>query len=249
VPRVSSNRQKEVRMMNARTMAACAFAVTILGNRIEAQDLSRYRTFELGTDVAAVSALTGVASSEATTIHQRPALLQDLEWRPSRWTLGSATESTDPVERIVFSFYNDRLFLIVADYGRDRTAGMTDADMIEAISAVYGAVSKSTRASGRAQSQVEIESGSPVSRWTDGKRAVVLYRTSSYHDAFRLIVTDAGVADLARKGATQALRLDDQEAPQREIARQKKERSDARIAAERRDARTKASSSPDPKRH
>jgi hypothetical protein len=232
LPRGSGNRQKEVRMMNARTIAACAFAVTILGNRIDAQDLSRYRTFELGTDVAAVSALTGVASSDATTIHQRPALLQELEWRPSRWTAGSVTESTDPVERIVFSFYNDRLFLIVVDYGQDRTAGMTNADMIEAISAIYGTGLKSTRGSGRVLSQVEIESGSPVARWADGKRAVALYRTSSYRDVYRLIVTDTAAADLARKGATQALRLDEQQAPQREIARQKKERDDARIASE-----------------
>jgi hypothetical protein len=60
----------------------------------------------------------------------------------------------------------------------------------------------------------------------------VLYRTSSYRQAYRLIVIDTGDAALARKGATQALRLDEQEAPQREIARQKKEREDARAAAD-----------------
>jgi hypothetical protein len=64
------------------------------------------------------------------------------------------------------------------------------------------------------------------------EHAVVLYRTSSYREAFRLIVTDLVVADLARKGALQALRLDEEEAPRREIARQKKERDNARAAAE-----------------
>jgi hypothetical protein len=62
--------------------------------------------------------------------------------------------------------------------------------------------------------------------------AVVLYRTSSYRETFRLIVTDPTLADLARKAATEAVRLDEQQAPQREIARQKKERDDARVAAE-----------------
>jgi len=219
-------------MMNARTVAACAFAMTLVASRIDAQDLSRYRAFELGTGVAAVSALTGVASSEARTVHQRPVLLQDLDWRPSRWTLGSAGESTDPVERIVFSFYNDRLFLIVVDYSHDRTEGMTDGDMVDAIAAVYGPGLKPTRRLAGVQSQLEIESGSPVARWADVKRTVVLYRTSSYGEAYRLIVTDAAVAGLARKGTSQALRLDDQEAPGREIARQKKERDDARAAAE-----------------
>lgn len=219
-------------MMTARTVAACVFAMTIAGNRVDAQDLSRYRAFELGTDVAAISAFTGVASSEAKTIHQRPALLQDLEWRPSRWTTGSASDSTDPVEQVVFSFYNDRLFRIVVDYGHDRTEGMTDADMIAAVSAVYGPRVPPARGLIRGPSQVEVESGSPVARWGDTARGVVLYRTSSYREAFRLIVTDLTVADLARKGAIQALRLDEQEAPQREIARQKKERDDARTAAE-----------------
>ena len=218
-------------MMTFHTVAACAFAMTIAGQTVDAQDLSRYRTFELGTSLAAVSAATGVASSEATTLHQRPALLQDLEWRLPRWTPGSTAESTDPVERIVFSFYNDRLFQIVVDYGRDRTEGMTDADMTAAISTAYGPVTPA-RSSGRVQSPLEIESGRPVARWADPANAVVLYRTSSYREVYRLIVTDAVVANLARKGAAQALRLDEQEAPQREIARQKKERDDASAAAD-----------------
>jgi hypothetical protein len=40
-----------------------------------------------------------------------------------------------------------------------------------------------------------------------------------------------GLADLARKAETQAVRLDDQEAPQREIVRRQKERDDGRAAA------------------
>jgi len=58
----------------------------------------------------------------------------------------------------------------------------------------------------------------------------VLYQTSSYGAAYRLIVTDVGRDDLARKAGTQALRLDDQEAPQRELARQQKERDEGRAA-------------------
>ena len=223
-------------MKTTRTVATFAFAMTIVGQRLDAQDLSRYRAFELGTNVAAISTLTGVASSDVTTIHQRPVLLQDLTWTPSRWTPGSTADSTDPVERVAFSFCNDHVFQIVVDYGHDRTLGMTDADMIEAISAVYGPSVKPsvkpTQGSAQVQSQVEIESGAPIARWGDTEHAVVLYRRSSYREAFRLIVTDLAVADLARKGAIEALRLDAQEAPQREIARQQKERDDARSAAD-----------------
>jgi hypothetical protein len=173
-----------------------------------------------------------VPSSEAKTIHQRPAVLQDLEFRPSHWMPGSVAASTDPVEQIVFGFYNDQLFRMVVDYGHDRTEGMTAADMIEAISAVYGpARARTSRAPSRVQSRLEIESGSLVGRWGDSQHAIVLYRTSSYGETFRLLVMDVGLADLARKAETQAVRLDDQEAPQREIVRRQKERDDGRAAA------------------
>jgi hypothetical protein len=223
---------KRRNMMNARTLAICAFGIVLLGHRLEAQDLSRYRTFELGSELASVSSLTGVASLEAKTVHQRPALLQDLEWRPSRWIAGSTATSTDPVEQIVFSFYNNQLFRIVVDYGYERTEGLTDADMIEAISAVYGTSVKRIPGPVRVASAVEPESGSPVARWGDAEHVVVLYRTSSYREAFRLIVTERALETLARKAAIQATRLDEQEAPRREIVRQKKERDDGRAAAE-----------------
>ena len=219
-------------MMQTRTLAICAFGLVLLTHGLEGQGPAQYRNFELGSNLAAVSTLTGVDSSGAKMIHQRPAVLQDLEWRPSRWVVGSTSASTDPVEQIVFSFYDDQLFRIVVDYGYDRTEGMTDADMIEAISAVYGTSVKPARGTLRVQSQVEIESGSPVARWGNADGAVVLYRTSSYRETFRLIVTDAVLADLARRAATQAVRLDEQQAPQRELARQKKERDDARVAGE-----------------
>jgi hypothetical protein len=219
-------------MMNIRTFAICAFGFGFVCVAHAIEGLSQYRNFELGSNLASVSALAGVASSGAKTIHQRPAALQDLEWRPSRWIPGSISDSTDPVEQIRFSFYNDHLFRVVVDYGHARTEGMTDADMIEAISAVYGTpLPRMSRAAGRAASRLETESGTPVARWADTEHAVVLYHTSSYGEAFRLIVTETRLDELARKAETQALRLDDQEAPRREIARQKKERDDGRTAA------------------
>jgi hypothetical protein len=45
-------------------------------------------------------------------------------------------------------------------------------------------------------------------------------------------VTTSALDDLARKAAIQATRLDAQDAPRREIVRQKKERDDSRAAAE-----------------
>jgi len=218
-------------MMNARTLAIVACGIVSLTRGVDGQSLSQYRNFALGSDVASVAALAGVDPAEAKTIHQRPAVLQDLEWRPSRWVAGSNASSVDPVDQIRFSFYNDQLFRIVVDYGRDRTEGMTASDMIEGVSSVYGApLPRSSRVAGRAPSSLETESGSLVARWGDSEHRVALYQTSSYGAAYRLIVADARLDDLARRAGTQAGRLDDQEAPARDIARQKKEREDARVA-------------------
>src|SRR5579864_452340 len=121
-----------------RTVAVCAVGIACSTHALEGQDLSQYRNFQLGSDLSSVSTLSGVASSEAKMIHQRPAVLQDLEWRPSHWIPGSMAASTDPVEQLLFSFYGDQLFRAVADYGHERTKGTTGADMIEAISVVDG---------------------------------------------------------------------------------------------------------------
>ena len=220
-------------MMHPRTLAIGLFGLVLLGQRVDAQEFSRYRTFDLGGSVASVLTSTGAPASEVKTVHERPAILQDLEWRPARWIAGTATPSSDPVEQMVFSFYKDQLFRIVVDYGHDGTEGMTDTDLIEAISAIYGTpLAKSPRAAARAPSEVEADSGAPVSRWGDAEHSIVLYRSSSYRPAWRLIVTARRIEGLARTAEAQARRLDDREAPQREIARQKKEQSDGRAAAE-----------------
>ena len=219
-------------MTHIRSVARCALGVLFLTYSVDGQAPARYRDFELGMDVGAVSTLTGATGTEVKTIHQRPAVLKDLQWRLSQWIAGSSAASTDPVDQIVFSFVDDRLFRIVVDYSHSKTEGMTDADMIEAISTVYGAPVKRIPGPVRVVSRVEAESGSSVARWGDTSYSAVLYRTSSYRGAFRLIVTDAALDTLARKATLQAARLDDQEAPSREAARLKKEQDDNRTAAD-----------------
>ena len=218
-------------MTYSRMLATCAVGIVCATNTLEGQGFSQYRDFELGSDVASVSSRAGVASPDVKTIHRRPALLQDLEWRPSPWVRGSTEPSTDPVYQIRFSFYDDQLFRIVVDYGNDRTKGMTGPDMIEAIAAVYGSPLLRTSRPGRVASRLETESGPVVALWGDSGHEVALYQSSSYGSAYRLIVTDRRVDGLARQAESQAVRLDDQEAPAREVARQKKELDDGRAAA------------------
>ena len=77
--------------------------------------------------------------SEAKALHARPALIQEMGWRPLS-SVGSAFQ--DPVREVLFSFYNDALFQMVVNYDDYRTEGLTDEDMIEAISAKYGTATR-----------------------------------------------------------------------------------------------------------
>jgi hypothetical protein len=187
-----------------------------------------YRDFQLGGDLLTISAVAGVPAADAKTIHERPARLQDLEWR--RGYSGSNETAVDPVQQIAFSFCDDQLFRLVIDYDRDRTEGMTDADMVEAISTMYGAPLKPASKTNRPPlARVDEESGVRVAEWGDGQYAAVLFR-SSYASGFRMVVTSPRLTALARKAEAQALRLEERDAPRRERARQQKEAEAERAA-------------------
>jgi hypothetical protein len=103
----------------------------IFADSLAGTDLSRYREYSFEMNLPAVASQTKVAVSESTTVHQRPALLQDLRWRLEHFSGSSDTK--DPVNEILFSFYNGQLFRMVALYDRQKTKGLKTADVIEAI--------------------------------------------------------------------------------------------------------------------
>jgi hypothetical protein len=215
-----------------RTLAMTAAGLVLSTWLLQGQDRSRYRDFQLGGDLPSISTLTGVPQSEVKTLHVRPAVMQELQWRRPYSSSDATPALIDPVQQIVFSFYNDQLSKMVVDYDHDRTAGMTDLDMIEAVSKAYGPRLKPAVKKARGvASPLEDESGTPVARWGDADYSVVLYR-SSYAAGFRIIVTSPKLEALARTADAQAIRLDEREAPQREIARQKKDVEDTRDSQE-----------------
>ncbi len=101
-----------------------------------AQDLSRYRVYALESSLASVIAASEMRAADATTLHERPAKIQELEWRAPY--VSSTSEVADPVRGIAFSFYNDALYQVVVSYHPDRTDGLTSTDIIQSLSAVYG---------------------------------------------------------------------------------------------------------------
>ena len=217
-------------MISSRSFAlgASVLGLMLSASAVQGQSAGHYRDFQLGADLPSVSALTGVAASAAKTLHTRPAVLQDLEWtRP----YASSATAVDPVQQIAFSFYNDQLFRLVIEYDRNRTEGMTDADMVEAISAMYGPpAAPAPRANRAPLTAIDEESGTRVAEWGSDEYDAVLYR-SLYASEFRMVVTSVRLNALARTAEAQAIRLDERDAPERERARQKKE-ADAEQASQ-----------------
>ena len=124
-------------MSPLRTLAIGA-VLLLVASAAQSQDRTSYRDYRLGNDLTSVAKVAKVSAAGVKTVHQRPSLIQELEWRQPYVMGGSAMSQSDPVQRIVFTFYDNQLFRLVISYDRQRTNGMTDGDMIDALSATYG---------------------------------------------------------------------------------------------------------------
>ena len=192
-----------------------------------AQDLSRYRKFQLGASLATVTGQTGSEASQVKTIQARPALLQELTWRPQT---SRDSEQAESVKEIVFSFFNGQLFRIAASYDRYETEGLTGNDLVQAISATYGEA-VIPPAAGKPLLGVNGEPEVVVARWQNGQNRFELIQ-SSYGPSYRLVgvLKDAELS--VQNSITAAKRLDDLEAPQREAAKALRDAETERLRLE-----------------
>jgi len=212
-------------------VSGSAFALVLLVGEMSAAtlpvDLSRYRDFHFGMNLPAVAKQTGVSLSEAKVIHSRPALIQELAWRPQSLGWSSRTE---PVQEVVFSFYNGELFQIAVTYDRNETEGLTNDDIVATFSATYGMAVKPPAPlkplEGPFGDQQEV-----LARWQDPQHRLDLLR-SSYGPTFRLIGVLSSLDAQAQSAILEAKRLDEQEAPQRDAARLASEEEAAKVRDE-----------------
>jgi hypothetical protein len=213
-------------MISARSLAISISWAVLSAPLIYSQDLSRYREFQFGMNLLAVAKQVGLEPSKAKVIHRRPALIQELNWQPK---LSLTASQADPVRTIFFSFYNGELFRIVVNYDQYKTQGLTTEDVVEAVSAKYGTAIKPAAEIIFSSSQVYNDSEAVIARWEDSQYSFNLFR-SSYQPTFGMIGFSKRLDALARAAIVEAIRLDEQEAPQREIARQKKQDEENRAA-------------------
>ena len=212
---------------------------------VEAQDFSRYRFFRLGSSLSSVAQAASMGPSDARVIHQRPALIQELSWRP-QYQSPSTRVAMDPVLEVALTFYNDQLFRITITYDQSRTDGMTNADVIEAVAATYGAAAvPATPDATPHSSESSRNEAITVARWADGDRTLTLSRRI-FPVVFRLVMMSTTLNDLAEASLADAVISSDDadEALQREADRQKKELADAIAAQDRARLRNKAAFHP-----
>lgn len=178
-------------------------------------DLSQYRGISLGSSVAAAAKVAGMEPSEAKAIHRRPALIQELEWQPRKSY--AANYATEPVREVVLGFYDGKLYRMTAKYDRFRTEGMTPADLIAAISQVYGTATKPVAETMLIESSVYPQTVEVLARWEDSEYSCNLVRPDGDPD-FSMILLSKRLNELATAAGMEAAKLDEQEAPQRDAA-------------------------------
>jgi len=181
---------------------------------MKAQDLSKYRVFQLGTGLATVTKQAGADLAQVKVIHQKPALMQELAWRTH--SLDSSSHA-EPAKEVVFSFYDDQLFRIAVDYDRYETEGLTVDDLVESLSAKYGTAVRPAVAARATPAQYGNQE-EPVAEWQDPQYRFILSRTA-YGPSYKLIGTLKRLEAPAQAATLEAKRLEDAEAPQREAAR------------------------------
>lgn len=226
-------------MTSARALTFAISLPVLTSSLAWGSDFSTYREFQFGMKLPAVVTLVGVNSSEAKVVHQRPALIQELDWQLNRYP-GSLADA-DSVKDIVFSFCNDELFRMVVNYDRYKTEGLTDEDMIEGISAKYGPATRP--AAEIAFHELDNDKVKVIARWEDPRFSFDLVH-SSYQPVFALVLYSKQLDAAARTATAEALRLDVQEAPQREAERQKKQDQEHRVKEENARLANKASFRP-----
>jgi hypothetical protein len=211
------------RSLNSARLLVFAVALVVSAQSVSAQDLSRYRDYVLESSVASVRAASGVRAPDARTLHERPAKVQEIEWRAPYVSTGS--QSADPVRGITFLFADDALYQLVVSYDRDRTDGLTGSDIIASLTGVYGEPLKSARA----RAAAPILDTVVLAQWDSPASSLTLVR-GTYSPEFQLVLISKAVSTRARSAIREATRLDALDAPRRELEKQKKEVADATAA-------------------
>ncbi len=214
-------------MKTLRSSVLCFVVLLLAAPLLRAQDLSKYRHFTLGMSLTRVLERTGQKMADAKLIHGRPALVQEVNWWPPN--LPGTSFQSDTVEQILFSFYNGELYKISVTYDQTSTEGLTAEDMVKSISAKYGpATNVALEIDSSKNDRYDVRQ-KPVASWEDAQYSFNLARSSST-DHLGLIIYSKRVNAEAELAIAEAVKLEEQEGPNREAERQRKQTDDLEVA-------------------
>jgi hypothetical protein len=216
-------------MKTIRNSILCFGALLFAASLLQGQGFSKYHGFSLGASLANVLTLTDLKLADVKTIHARPMLIQELNWWPS--STSGPSSRPDNVEQMLFSFSNGELYRISVTYDPSSTKGLTAADMVKSISAKYG------RATG-VESEIDPIMNARynikqrcLASWQDSQFSVDLV-LSSFTEAFGLVIYSKGINSEADLASAQAVKLEEEERPEKEANQRKQEADDLEVMRE-----------------
>ena len=200
-------------------------AILLSVPRLHAQDLSTYRNFSFGMTVADLSKQIDQSPATAAVLHERPVLIQELTfWPPQPY---SALRPAEPLQQILFSFYDGALYRMLMTYDTTATKGLNDDDMIRIVSAKYGTATRPDAVVNFPTNPSYKTTEKVLARWEDSQYSLNLFRSSE--DTFAIVMFKKQLDAQAAVSIAESVKLEQEEAPQKEAARVKKDAADLEL--------------------
>lgn len=207
-------------MKTIRRVVIGCVAVLLSAPLAYGQDLSHYRDFSLGMSLAELSRQVNAEPLHAKLLHTRPAMIQEVTWWPQESS--DRSHAAETVWQVLFTFYNGELYRILVTYNQQAIKGLTVEDMIEAISAQYGAATRPNAPISFPTNELYRTTETVIARWEDSQYSVNLFR-SSFLNTYGVILFSKPLDEQVRAALAESIRLGgQQEDPQKETERQKK---------------------------
>lgn len=194
---------------------------------LSAQDLSRYRSFSLGMNLATTLKQTGQELHDVNVIYERPGLIQEVSCWPQSTSVNARRLGS--AEEMLFSFFNGELYKISVTYDRRAVEGLTDEDMVKFISAVYGPPTAVTPRAAPAPDERFDMKQRLIASWTGPQYSIQLLRNPVAH-GMELLLFSQHVNAQAEAAIIETEKLEAQELPQKQADQRKKEADDLELA-------------------
>jgi len=206
--------------VTAKSVAAVIPLVVLLpASAASGRDLSGYRSFSFGANLADVSRRIERRSGDATTIHERPARIEQVTWSPS--SSPGSMRGGEKIQQVRFFFYDDALYKMFVTYDDLALRGLTAEDVQTALAAQYG---KPTGRSGEIKDDYG-RTERVLARWEDSQYSLNLFR-SSLSNRLGLVAFAKSLDAKADAASRAAVGLEIGEASKKERARLKAEAED-----------------------